>query len=118
MTAIIRLSMFYHHQPIATQHEMIGDPTLADAILDRLFHNAHKLVLKGKSMRKRKQKLPAREHLRYKDKTCKRIELDVHAKRESVFTLTKMRNICSLAVLHGHYTLNKSVLDAHKYVFS
>ncbi|MCG2829860.1 MAG: ATP-binding protein, partial [Desulfobacteraceae bacterium] len=30
----------------------IGDPTLADAILDRLIHNAHKINLKGESMRK------------------------------------------------------------------
>jgi DNA replication protein DnaC len=34
-------------------HEYIGDPTLADAILDRLLHNAHKIHLEGKeSMRK------------------------------------------------------------------
>ena len=35
-------------------HDYIGDPTLADAILDRLLHNAHKIHLEGKeSMRKR-----------------------------------------------------------------
>ncbi len=39
--------------PIAHWHEAIGDPTLADAILDRLVHNAYKLSLKGGSMRKR-----------------------------------------------------------------
>jgi DNA replication protein DnaC len=39
--------------PVAHWHETIGDPTLADAILDRLVHNAHKLVLKGESMRKK-----------------------------------------------------------------
>ena len=33
-------------------HEAIGDPTLADAILDRLLHNAHKFSLQGESMRK------------------------------------------------------------------
>ncbi len=32
---------------------MIGDPTLADAILDRLVHNAYRLELDGESMRKR-----------------------------------------------------------------
>ena len=32
--------------------EAVGDPTLADAVLDRLTHNAHKIYLKGKSMRK------------------------------------------------------------------
>ncbi len=34
-------------------HEYIGDPTLADAILDRLIHSAHKIHLEGESMRKR-----------------------------------------------------------------
>lgn len=31
---------------------IIGDPTVADAILDRLVHNAHRLILKGDSLRK------------------------------------------------------------------
>jgi DNA replication protein DnaC len=35
-------------------HEIIGDPTFADAILDRLVHNAHKIKLAGKSMRAQK----------------------------------------------------------------
>ncbi len=35
-------------------HGAIADPTLADAILDRLIHNAHKVHLKGGSMRKTK----------------------------------------------------------------
>ncbi len=38
--------------PITEWHAAIGDPTLADAILDRLVHNAHQLKLKGESMRK------------------------------------------------------------------
>lgn len=38
--------------PISQWHQSIGDATLADAILDRLLHNAHKLTLKGESMRK------------------------------------------------------------------
>lgn len=38
--------------PVEHWHDVIGDPTLADAILDRLIHNAHRLVLKGESMRK------------------------------------------------------------------
>ena len=33
-------------------HDMIANPTVADAILDRLVHNAHRLALKGDSMRK------------------------------------------------------------------
>jgi DNA replication protein DnaC len=43
--------------PVEKWHELIGDPTLADAILDRLVHNAYKINLKGGSMRKRKAKL-------------------------------------------------------------
>lgn len=38
--------------PIKQWHEWIGDPTLADAILDRLVHNAYKIELKGPSIRK------------------------------------------------------------------
>ena len=38
--------------PIDHWHEVIADPTIADAVLDRLVHNAHRLELKGDSMRK------------------------------------------------------------------
>ena len=38
--------------PVESWIEHIGDPTLADAILDRLVHNSHKINLKGESMRK------------------------------------------------------------------
>ena len=41
--------------PVASWHDGIGDPTIADAILDRLIHRAHRLELKGKSMRDPKQ---------------------------------------------------------------
>lgn len=40
--------------PVVQWHESVGDPTLADAILDRLVHNAYRIGLKGESMRKRK----------------------------------------------------------------
>ena len=40
--------------PIAQWHGRIGDPTIADAILDRLVHNAHRIELRGESMRKLK----------------------------------------------------------------
>ena len=38
--------------PVDRWHNVIGDPTLADAILDRIIHNAHRLQLKGDSLRK------------------------------------------------------------------
>ena len=40
--------------PVENWHEAIGDPTLADAILDRLVHNAYRIELKGESIRKAK----------------------------------------------------------------
>ncbi|MCP3728792.1 ATP-binding protein, partial [Paraburkholderia sp. CNPSo 3272] len=39
--------------PLDHWHAWLQDPTLADAILDRLVHQAHKLPLKGDSMRKK-----------------------------------------------------------------
>ena len=40
--------------PVTTWHEVIGEPTLGDAILDRIVHNAYRLELDGPSMRKLK----------------------------------------------------------------
>jgi DNA replication protein DnaC len=39
--------------PVDHWHQTLGDPTLADALLDRLLHNAYKITLRGDSMRKR-----------------------------------------------------------------
>lgn len=39
--------------PVNTWHDLIGDPTVGDAILDRLVHNAHKLELHGDSLRRK-----------------------------------------------------------------
>ncbi|MEI6569392.1 MAG: ATP-binding protein, partial [Verrucomicrobiota bacterium] len=38
--------------PVERWYEIVGNPTLADAILDRLVHNAHRIELKGESRRK------------------------------------------------------------------
>ena len=43
--------------PVDHWHAAIGDATLADAILDRLVHNAHQLALKGESLRKKRSRL-------------------------------------------------------------
>jgi len=40
--------------PVERWHDLIGDPTLADAILDRIVHNAHRIQLRGDSLRKKK----------------------------------------------------------------
>ena len=50
----VRSSIVTSQLPLQSWHEAIGDPTLADAILDRLVHNAYKINLKGESMRKTK----------------------------------------------------------------
>jgi len=42
--------------PVDTWHEVIGEPTFADAILDRIVHNAYRLKLDGQSLRKNKTK--------------------------------------------------------------
>jgi len=42
--------------PVERWHEIIGDPTYADAILDRLVHNAHRIELVGESMRRTRSK--------------------------------------------------------------
>jgi DNA replication protein DnaC len=39
--------------PVDRWHDLIGDPTLGDAILDRVIHNAHRLQLSGESLRKK-----------------------------------------------------------------
>jgi len=39
--------------PVARWHELVGDPTIGDAILDRVVHRAHRIELKGPSLRKR-----------------------------------------------------------------
>ncbi len=54
-TATLITSQF----PVERWHDLIGDPTLADAILDRLVHNAHRIELKGESMRKRRREANA-----------------------------------------------------------
>ena len=47
-----RSTIITRQLPTSKWHEHIGDPTLADAICDRVLHNAHKILLKGPSRRK------------------------------------------------------------------
>jgi DNA replication protein DnaC len=57
-----RRSMILTSQlPLAHWHEQIGDPTLADSILDRLVHNAYRIELNGESMRKKRNRKPGEE---------------------------------------------------------
>ena len=49
-----RSTVFTSQVPVNKWHEVIGEQTIADAILDRIIHVAHRLELKGESMRKKK----------------------------------------------------------------
>ena len=51
----VRSTIVTSQLPVEKWHDVIGDPTFADAILDRLVHNAYRLELKGDSMRKRRR---------------------------------------------------------------
>ena len=48
-----RATLVTSQYPVTVWHEMIGDATVADGILDRLIHSAHQIELKGESMRKK-----------------------------------------------------------------
>ncbi len=50
----LRSTLVTSQLPVDTWHEAIDHPTLADAILDRLVHNAYRVALRGESMRRRK----------------------------------------------------------------
>ena len=49
-----RSTLITSQLPLEQWHAYLEDPTLADAILDRLIHNSYRLALKGDSMRKQK----------------------------------------------------------------
>ena len=49
-----RATLVTSQLPIEHWHDVIGDPTFGDAILDRLVHHAHRITLKGPSMRRNK----------------------------------------------------------------
>lgn len=48
----MRSTILTSQLPVSQWHEQIGDPTLADGILDRLVHNAHGIEMRGDSLRK------------------------------------------------------------------
>ncbi len=53
----LRSTILISQYPVENWHGIIGNPTLADAILDRIVHNAYKFNLKGDSLRKKKSSL-------------------------------------------------------------
>ena len=52
----LRATIWTSQLPVAKWHDHLGDPTVADAICDRLLHNAHRIVLQGPSRRKEEAK--------------------------------------------------------------
>jgi DNA replication protein DnaC len=52
----LRSTIWTSQLPVAKWHDHLGDPTVADAICDRLLHNAHRIVLQGPSRRKTEAK--------------------------------------------------------------
>jgi DNA replication protein DnaC len=56
-----RSTVLTSQAPITHWHDQIGDPTIADSILDRLVHNAHRIELEGASIRKSKNGKPSTE---------------------------------------------------------
>jgi DNA replication protein DnaC len=50
-------TMITSQLPIKAWHDVIGEPTFADAILDRIIHNAYRIELEGQSMRKTTTKM-------------------------------------------------------------
>ncbi len=52
-----RSTLFTSQVPVNLWHEVIGEQTIADAILDRIIHDAHRLELRGESMRKKRGNL-------------------------------------------------------------
>ena len=57
----VRSTVLTTQLPVNKWHAQIGDPTVADSILDRLVHNAHRFDLTGESMRKELRKQNGKE---------------------------------------------------------
>jgi len=51
----VRSMILTSQMPVSKWHEQIGDPTVADGILDRIVHNAHRIEMRGDSMRKKRK---------------------------------------------------------------
>jgi DNA replication protein DnaC len=52
----VRSTILTSQLPVTRWHDQIGDPTVADGILDRLVHDAHRIEMRGDSMRKNRGK--------------------------------------------------------------
>jgi DNA replication protein DnaC len=57
----VQSSLLTSQLPVESWHAQIGDPTIADSILDRLVHNAHRIDLEGESMRGNRRRRGGKE---------------------------------------------------------
>ncbi|MDC1174553.1 ATP-binding protein, partial [Bacteriovoracaceae bacterium] len=57
----LRSTIITSQIPVGKWHGLIGDSTIADAILDRLIHNSYRIELKGESMRKNKSEAKVKD---------------------------------------------------------
>jgi len=57
----LKSTLITSQYPVSKWYELIGDSTMAETILNRIVHNAHKITLKGESMRKTKSYLTQTE---------------------------------------------------------
>ena len=85
-----RSTVLTSHLPVAKWHDHLGDPTVADAICDRLLHNAHPLALQGPS--RRKEAAP-------KDWNPPASLRSVHDPPIRAFTMSEMRTQCLHRIL-------------------
>ena len=89
--------------PVDRRYEIIGNSTIADAILDRLVHNAYRIQLKGESLRKKKQlglRSTCRSALPFGTLLCNGSRCDrlgyrfhLHHKRRSDLVLTRLGKV-------------------------
>lgn len=56
-----RSTLMTSQLPPAKWHDQLGDPTIADAVCDRILHNAHRIALKGPSRRKEEASVPEKK---------------------------------------------------------
>lgn len=97
--------------PVEHWHDVIGDPTLGDAILDRLVHNAHRLQLTGESIESR----PPASKLLTPTQTPEPITMSVEAAAHVrvKYLLTIKRNECSRSPeIAAHNPRNAQIDDA------
>jgi DNA replication protein DnaC len=82
----LRSTIVSSQLPVSEWHDALGEPTIADAILDRLVHNAHRIELRGESLRKpedRSERATAPDQPEERTKTTERRKRGEHRAAET-----------------------------------